>query len=133
MRVGGMAKTIELWGQRVDLGPHRYFSNERRINELWLEVMESDYSMVDRLTRIYYRKRFFLYPLRIRNVIANLGILESATVPTTDRSSAVQPEQRIFPHVFATAVSEIFFCIHGLAIVHPMVAVDVTLRRQISP
>ena len=37
--VGGMAKTIDLWGQRVDLGPHRFFSNDTRINKIWIEVV----------------------------------------------------------------------------------------------
>ena len=34
--VGGMAKTIPLWGQLVDLGPHRFFSSDARVNRLWL-------------------------------------------------------------------------------------------------
>ena len=61
-QVGGMAKTIDLWGQKVDLGPHRFFSNEKRINEVWLEVVGRNFSMVDRLTRIYYKKKFFFSP-----------------------------------------------------------------------
>ena len=32
--VGGMAKTIPLWGQLVDLGPHRFFSNDPRVNKM---------------------------------------------------------------------------------------------------
>lgn len=52
--VGGLAKTLELWGQKVDLGPHRFFSHDTRVNSLWLEVVGSRYEMVDRLTRTYY-------------------------------------------------------------------------------
>ena len=48
--VGGMAKTISLWGQLVDLGPHRFFSSDPRVNQLWLEVIGQNYSMVKRLT-----------------------------------------------------------------------------------
>ncbi len=33
-RVGGLAQTIELWGQKVDIGPHRFFSNDTRVNKL---------------------------------------------------------------------------------------------------
>ena len=40
--VGGLARTIELWGQRVDLGPHRFFSSDRRINSLWLSIVGTD-------------------------------------------------------------------------------------------
>ena len=62
--VGGMAKTISLWGQLVDLGPHRFFSTDPRVNALWLDGVGRDYSIVSRLTRIYYRKTFFDYPLK---------------------------------------------------------------------
>lgn len=75
--VGGMAKTIDLWGQKIDLGPHRFFSNEKRINEVWLEVVGRNFSMVDRLTRIYYKKKFFFYPLKPLDALLNLGIFEA--------------------------------------------------------
>ena len=72
-QVGGMARSIELWNQRVDIGPHRFFSNDRRVNELWLDVVGRDYRMVDRLTRIYYGGKFYYYPLKPFNALGNLG------------------------------------------------------------
>ncbi|HZV35129.1 MAG TPA: FAD-dependent oxidoreductase [Verrucomicrobiae bacterium] len=75
--VGGLAKTIELWGQKVDLGPHRFLSSDRRVNELWLEVVGADYRMVHRLTRIVYRGKFFHYPLKPLEAFAKLGPLET--------------------------------------------------------
>lgn len=77
--VGGMSKTIELWNQKVDIGPHRFFSNDTRVNELWLEVVGKDYEMVDRLTRIYYNKKFFHYPIKAFNALLNLGIFKAAS------------------------------------------------------
>ena len=76
--VGGLAQTIDLWGQKVDLGPHRFFSSDPRVNEIWLDVIGDDYEMVNRLTRIYYKGRFFLYPLKPFNALANLGLLEAS-------------------------------------------------------
>jgi protoporphyrinogen oxidase len=76
-KVGGLAKTIELWGQKVDLGPHRFFSNEKRINEVWLQVVGKDYEMVNRLTRIYYKSKFFYYPLKAGDALLNLGLFEA--------------------------------------------------------
>ena len=70
--VGGMCKSIELWGQIVDLGPHRFYSKEKRINTFFHEIIQDDFTMVKRLTRIYYRNRFFNYPLKILNVLKNL-------------------------------------------------------------
>jgi protoporphyrinogen oxidase len=76
-RVGGLAKSIELWGQTVDIGPHRFFSSDRRVNEAWLEVVGQDYEMVNRLTRIYYKGRFFHYPLKPFDALKNLGLWEA--------------------------------------------------------
>jgi protoporphyrinogen oxidase len=73
-----MAKTIPLWGQLVDLGPHRFFSSDTRVNRLWLEVINGRYRMVQRLTRIYYRRTFFDYPLKAFNALRGLGLLEAA-------------------------------------------------------
>jgi protoporphyrinogen oxidase len=71
--VGGMARSFRLWDQTVDLGPHRFFSSDLRVNKLWLEVVERDYRMVERLTRIFYNGRFFRYPLEPANALVNLG------------------------------------------------------------
>lgn len=75
--VGGMCRSLSLWGQRVDLGPHRFFSADPRVNRLWLDVAGRDYRMVDRVTRIYYQGDFFDYPLSLRNVLHNIGVVES--------------------------------------------------------
>ncbi|MBQ2314535.1 MAG: FAD-dependent oxidoreductase [Treponema sp.] len=75
--VGGMTKSFDLWGQKVDLGPHRFFSMDQRINDFWLSYVGEDYIMVDRLTRIFYKHKFFLYPVRAFNALANLGVWEA--------------------------------------------------------
>jgi protoporphyrinogen oxidase len=72
--VGGMAKSFELWDQIVDLGPHRFFSSDPRVNEFWLEAVDHEYIMVNRLTRIYYKGRFFSYPIQAFNALRGLGI-----------------------------------------------------------
>ncbi len=74
--VGGMCKTLELWDQLVDIGPHRFFSQDKKINELWLEVVGKDYKLVDRLTRIYYKGKFFQYPLKATDALQKLGAVE---------------------------------------------------------
>lgn len=75
--VGGMSKTIDLWNQKVDLGPHRFFSSDPRVNQVWLELVGNDYEMVNRLTRIFYKNKFFNYPLKPWNAFSNLGIFEA--------------------------------------------------------
>ena len=74
----GFQNPLTLWGQRVDLGPHRFFSHDSSINGLWLEVVKDRYEIVDRQTRIYYKKRFFDYPIKAFNALSGLGIFEAA-------------------------------------------------------
>ena len=80
-RVGGLARSFDLWGQRVDLGPHRFFSTDARVNRLWLDVVGRDYALVNRLTRIYYQKRFFYYPLEPVNALCGWALAHKAALP----------------------------------------------------
>lgn len=74
---GGMSRTIPLWGQKVDIGSHRFFSSDPRVNALWLEMVGNKYDMVNRLSRIYYNRTFFNYPLQAWNALFGLGIFKS--------------------------------------------------------
>jgi protoporphyrinogen oxidase len=71
---GGMCKSLHLWNCTVDIGPHRFFSYDIRVNKLWQEIVGQDYKMVNRLTRIYYRKRFFLYPIAPYDALKKVGL-----------------------------------------------------------
>jgi protoporphyrinogen oxidase len=93
-QVGGMARTFDLWNQKVDLGPHRFFSSDTRVNKLWLEVVGRDYAMVDRLTRIYYKRRFFQYPLKPLDALTNLGVLEALTCVLSYGKERAAPTQQ---------------------------------------
>ena len=93
--LGGMARSFDLWGHRVDLGPHRFFSTDARVNRLWLDVVGRDYRMVDRLTRIHYRGRFFHYPLRPVNALANMGLWNATKCLASYAKEKVSPS---FPH-----------------------------------
>lgn len=75
--VGGLSRSFPLWGQTVDLGPHRFFSQDRRVNEIWLEVAGRDYAMVNRQTRISYQGKLFQYPLEGWDALSKLGPLEA--------------------------------------------------------
>jgi protoporphyrinogen oxidase len=113
--VGGLARTIDLWGQRVDLGPHRFFSTDRRVNELWLEVVGTNYRMVDRLTRIYYDGKFFSYPLRLFNALQRLGPISAARCLGSYVKERIRPidQDGSFEdwvvHQFGRHLFEIFF------------------------
>ena len=72
-RVGGLARTEKYKGFCFDIGGHRFFSKSREIEELWTEILGSEMLERDRLSRIYYRGRFFDYPLKALNVLRNLG------------------------------------------------------------
>ncbi len=93
-QVGGLARSLTLWNQTVDLGPHRFFSTDKRVNDLWLEVVGNEYKIVDRLTRIYYRGKFFHYPLRALNALSQLGIITASHCMLSYAAQKFTPKQK---------------------------------------
>ncbi len=89
--LGGMSKSIKLWNQTVDIGPHRFFSDDTRVNKIWLEVVGRDYRMVNRLTRIYYKRKFFYYPVKMFNALGNLGIFEASRAVLSFAKERIAP------------------------------------------
>jgi len=76
--VGGLCQSLQLWDQQVDLGPHRFFSNNKQVVELW-RSMAPNYLKVNRITRISYKNKFFQYPLKAMDTLMKLGILEATS------------------------------------------------------
>jgi protoporphyrinogen oxidase len=75
--VGGIAKTIEFGGYRLDMGGHRFFTKVEPIRRLWEEMLGDDFLTRPRLSRIYYNGKYFDYPLTAKDVVGRLGIIES--------------------------------------------------------
>jgi protoporphyrinogen oxidase len=75
--VGGLARTVEANGYRFDIGGHRFFSKSQEIEDLWTEILGDEMLSRERLSRIYYRNRYFDYPLKATNALLNMGVLET--------------------------------------------------------
>lgn len=75
--VGGLCQTINYSDYLFDIGGHRFLTKSDIINKLWYDILGDKLLWVDRLSRIYYRKKFFKYPLAFLNTFWNLGPLES--------------------------------------------------------
>jgi predicted dehydrogenase/protoporphyrinogen oxidase len=78
LTVGGIAKTIEFGGYRLDLGGHRFFTKVEPIRRLWEEMLGDDFLVRPRLSRIYYNGKYFDYPLTAKDVVGRLGVIEAA-------------------------------------------------------
>lgn len=76
--VGGISRTVEHGGFRFDIGGHRFFSKSREVVDLWNEILPDDFIERPRMSRIYYEGKFYSYPLRAFEALANLGLLRSA-------------------------------------------------------
>ncbi|HUQ33134.1 MAG TPA: NAD(P)/FAD-dependent oxidoreductase [Pyrinomonadaceae bacterium] len=74
LTVGGLAKTVNYKGFRFDIGGHRFYTKAKAASDIWREVLSlEDFKRRKRLSRIYYNKRFFHYPLRASSMLFNLG------------------------------------------------------------
>jgi protoporphyrinogen oxidase len=79
--VGGLAKTVNHKGFRFDIGGHRFYTKIKAADRLWREVLPpTDFLRRKRLSRIYYNKRFFHYPLRASSMLFKLGLWEGCRI-----------------------------------------------------
>src|SRR5208283_2487742 len=74
---GGLSRTEEYKKYLFDLGGHRFYTKVPMIEQVWREVLGDDLIERPRLSRIFYRSKFFSYPLDFRNALHSLGHLES--------------------------------------------------------
>ena len=75
-QVGGIARTENYKGYYFDMGGHRFFTKSPEVKAMWHEVLGADFLRRPRLSRIFYRKRYFYYPLRPLNALRELGLIE---------------------------------------------------------
>jgi protoporphyrinogen oxidase len=79
--VGGISRTVNYKGYHFDIGGHRFFTKVKAVEKMWHEVLsEGQFLRRGRLSRIYYNKKFFYYPLKATNALLGLGIWNSALI-----------------------------------------------------
>lgn len=106
-QVGGISKTVRYNGNRMDIGGHRFFSKDENVMDFWKELMpiqgapsyddkklnrekplvkdgpdpeKEDKVMLvrDRVSRIYYLKKFFDYPVSLKlETFTNMGLIRT--------------------------------------------------------
>lgn len=103
--IGGISRTINYKGNRMDIGGHRFFSKDERVMKWWTEVLplqgqpsfddkmlgretklaeggpdpenEDKVMLVrKRVSRIYYKRKFFDYPVTLKaETLVNMGFI----------------------------------------------------------
>ena len=92
--VGGISRTVNYKGYHFDIGGHRFFTKVKAVEAMWHEVLaEGQFLRRNRLSRIYYNKKFFYYPLRASNALLGLGILNSALIFLSYLRAQLFPEK----------------------------------------
>ena len=99
--VGGISRTETYGGYRFDIGGHRFFTKVGEVEALWHEILGDDFVQTPRLSRIYYRGRFYPYPLQLWPTFRNLGPWESARILLSYLWTKVRP-----PHPHAENLEE---------------------------
>jgi protoporphyrinogen oxidase len=91
-QIGGLAKTVERDGYRFDLGGHRFFTKSEEVDRLWHEVLDEEFLLRPRLSRIYWNGKFLDYPLSGTDVVRKLGLVELARVSGSYLAATVRPK-----------------------------------------
>jgi protoporphyrinogen oxidase len=121
--VGGIARTESYKGYRFDIGGHRFFTKVKPVEKLWREICGDDFVTRPRMSRIYYRGKYYNYPLKPLNALANLGPKETVHIVLSylrwqiwPHSEEVNLEQwvtnrfggRLFYHFFKTYTEKVW-------------------------
>jgi len=72
--IGGISKTINYKGNRIDIGGHRFFSKSDLVMEWWKNILPIDFKnnndktmlIRNRISRIYFLGNFFDYPISLK-------------------------------------------------------------------
>jgi protoporphyrinogen oxidase len=94
-RVGGLAETKVFGNYRYDIGPHRFFTKNKEVYDLFLKILDDDSVEVKRKTRILFKNSYFDYPLTPVNALFGLGIMESIAIGFSYISARVKSYLRI--------------------------------------
>lgn len=89
--VGGIARTARYKGYHFDIGGHRFFSKSQEVEDLWTELLPDDMLDRPRSSRIYYRGKFFSYPLKAAEALWKLGPIESAACVASYARARLSP------------------------------------------
>jgi len=73
-QVGGLSRTIPFKNSRFDVGPHRFFTKNREVKDLFHRVLGEEVVSVRRKTRIVYDNNYFDYPLTPLNAMTGIGL-----------------------------------------------------------
>jgi protoporphyrinogen oxidase len=79
-KVGGIARTENYKGYHFDMGGHRFFTKSPEVNAFWHEILGDDFLHRPRLSRIYYKNKYFNYPLKPMNALRGLGFFEGVAI-----------------------------------------------------
>lgn len=113
--VGGLARTVNYRGYLFDIGGHRFFTKWDEVNQLWHDVLGDEFAVRERLSRIYYRNKFFFYPLKPLNALLGLGLWESTRILLSYLRARLMPYpceenlQQWVSNRFGRRLFEIFF------------------------
>ena len=88
-KIGGISKTLNYKGNRIDIGGHRFFTKSDEVNKLYNEIGKDIFMKRNRVSRIYYKNTFFDYPIKLSaKLFKNLG-LKDTIISGFDYASAL--------------------------------------------
>lgn len=62
--VGGLAKSFYYNGYAFDVGPHRFHTDDSRVEEIILHVLGDDHIIIDRSSAVWFFNRYHEWPLK---------------------------------------------------------------------
>ena len=91
--VGGISRTAQYKGYRFDIGGHRFFTKITPVQNLWEELLASEFISVPRMSRIHYSGKYFDYPLKAMNALRGIGLWNSGRIAWSYLDARLHPSE----------------------------------------
>jgi len=89
--MGGISQTAQYKGYRFDIGGHRFFTKIEPVQAIWEELLASEFISVPRMSRIHYQGKYFDYPLRAKNALQGLGLVNAVRIVLSYMNAQLNP------------------------------------------
>ncbi len=92
-QVGGLSKTIDYKGNKIDIGGHRFFSKSAKVINWWLSFLPLEPGFTDEKIQIQYQQKHASYPV-VRHSISN----DDRIMMVRPRKSRVYYHKKLFDY-----------------------------------
>lgn len=124
--VGGLSKTVNYKGNRIDIGGHRFFSKSDRIIEWWLDILPIEKHSAEKLHIIKYQNKEYNFS---KKTLTNQFGTGDNVMMLRSRTSSIYHRTKFFSYPLKLSINTL----RNLGIIRSISIIFSYLRSKLFP